>query len=165
MVIGQCNVHHWANDDLKLCNFHHPLIDCLNSSAYLSFDSNGSLKCSVHSQNCALGWIDDWRSQQRSKHSSIADREGAAVHILDCQRSFLGLVAKRVDAQLYLCEVHAFAAAQHWHNETFRGSNSHRDINVIAINNFLEINKAFECCLIKRNDELTLSSMTALTVG
>lgn len=87
---------------------------------HLSLDGDGSLECSVHSEDGALWRIDDRSSQQRSEDASVADSESAAVHVLNGECSVLGLDAKSIDTQLDLGVVHAFDVAQDGNDETFR---------------------------------------------
>lgn len=74
----------------------------------------------MHSEDRALWRIDDRRSQQRSEDASVADREGAAVHVFNSESSVLGLDTKSVDAQLDFGIVHAFDVAQDGNDEAFR---------------------------------------------
>lgn len=87
---------------------------------YLSVPGNRSVEDSVHAQNGRLRWVDDGCSEEGPEYTSIADGEGAAIHILDGQRPCAGLLTKCCNATLNVQVVHSFHVAQHWHHEALK---------------------------------------------
>lgn len=49
----------------------------------------------MHTENSRLRRIDDRCTEQRTEHSSIADRECSSIHVFDGDRPFLGLDEQR----------------------------------------------------------------------
>lgn len=51
----------------------------------LASDGHGPVKDAMHAQNGRLRRVDDGRPKHGAEHSSVADGEGAAVHVLHSQ--------------------------------------------------------------------------------
>lgn len=155
MVVRQGDVHHRPNNHLAL-------------------DRHRSLKDAVHTENGALRRIDDRCAHQRAEHTTVADGERTAVHILDGDRVALRLLAERRNGDLNVGEVLAFAVAQHRHNETLGRGHRNGDVDVVAVDDLLPrrteralrliqvCGQIFDCVDASK---LTPSSMTALTTG
>ena len=63
-----------------------------NESTNLARDRNGPVEDAVHAQDGRLGRVDDGRAKHGAKHPTVADGEGASVHVLHRQ-----LVLTRLD--------------------------------------------------------------------
>src|SRR6185295_18806969 len=75
MIVGECQVIHRANHDLSIFDY-------------------GTLLGSMHAQDRALWWIDDWRRQHGTKHAAIGYRECSAGQFFNRQFAILSALAK-----------------------------------------------------------------------
>ena len=75
VVIGESNVHHRADDNLR--KSHLDKKDKTSNiqegtALYLAIPDNGPLKDTVHAKDCRLGWVDNRGSEQGTKHAAVA---------------------------------------------------------------------------------------------
>lgn len=75
MVIGQSKIHHGTSNDLISTN-------------------NGSVDDRVHSEDGALGRIDDGSAHQRAECASVRNSESSALHVLNRDLSFFSLFSQ-----------------------------------------------------------------------
>ena len=62
-----------------------------SKSVYLSTDRHWTIKYAMHAENGRLWRIDDRCTQQRAKHTTVANGESATIHVFHCQVTFLCL--------------------------------------------------------------------------
>jgi len=105
---------------------------------HLSLDSDWSLKDAVHAENCTLWRIDDGRAHQGTEHSSIANGEGAAVHVLHGDGIPLCLVGQTGQGDLNVSIVHALHVPDDGNHQATGRGHGHRDVHVIAVHNVLQ---------------------------
>lgn len=108
-----------------------------DSFFYLSFDSNRTVKNAVHAKNSTLRWVDDRCAHQWTENTTVTDRKSAAVHVFDSNRTTSGFVTHCSQSNLNFSKVFALDVSQNWHNKTFWCCNSNRNVNIVAIDDFL----------------------------
>src|SRR5687768_1888543 len=98
MIVSQREIHHRTNNDLAVQR-DGPLLNC------------------VHSENSALGWIDDRRGKQRPVNAAVADRKSSALQLFEGKFVFLRFLRELTNRLFDLREAHAFGISQDWNDQ------------------------------------------------
>src|SRR3954447_23211205 len=98
VIVGECEVHHRADDDLTI-------------------ERDWALLDFMHAENARLWGVEDGGRHERAVHAAIRDRERAALHLLDLELAVAGALAEIGDRLLDFRERHALGAAQHRDDE------------------------------------------------
>src|SRR5918996_226146 len=114
MVVGQRDVHHRANDDGALVR-DRPLLD------------------GVHSQNAALGRINDRRREQGSVDTAVADGESTALKLLEFEFVFLRAPNEVSNSELDLSKAHFVGVAQNRYHQALAAADGNADIVVVSV--------------------------------
>src|SRR4051812_22967025 len=126
MIIRECDVHHGPYNDLVL-------------------DGNWPFLYSVHSQNAALGRIDDRRRQQRSIDATVADGKCTALKFFHFQLVVARAAPEVAYGDLEFSEAHTFRIAQYRYYQTFAAPNGYADVIVMVIDNVVPANLGIDC--------------------
>lgn len=60
-------------------------------NSHLAVDGHRSIKDTMHAQDGRLWGVDDGCAKQGAKHATVADGEGASIHVLNCKLVFTSL--------------------------------------------------------------------------
>lgn len=60
-------------------------------NSHLAIDGHGSVEDAMHAQDGRLWGVNDGRAKQGAKHATVADGEGASIHIFNSKLIFTSL--------------------------------------------------------------------------
>mmetsp|Transcript_8730 Transcript_8730/g.27845 ORF Transcript_8730/g.27845 Transcript_8730/m.27845 type:complete len:314 (+) Transcript_8730:650-1591(+) len=121
MIVRQSQVHHWAND-------------------HLTVDRNGAILDRVHAEDGRLGRVENGRTHEGAKDTSVGDGEGTSRHLVQAKRAVASLGRERREGRLRLCNGQRFGVADDRHNEARRRRNGHRNVDVVTVDNLVALN-------------------------
>ena len=75
----------------------------------------------------------------KPEHAAVGDGEGAAGHLLDGQRAFLGALAELGDGLLDLGEAHPVGVADDRHDQPLGRRHRDRDVEIIVIDDLVAL--------------------------
>ncbi len=125
MIVGQCHIHHRADD-------------------HLAGDCDGPLLDGVQAEDAALGWIDQRRGQQRSINAAVGEGERAAPQFVRFDFIFLHPLRKVSDALLDLSKTHPPGVAEHGNDQPTTAADGNRDVMIVAIDDIAAANFGVE---------------------
>jgi len=121
MIIGECNLHHGSSDDSTIFN-------------------HWSQIGRVHAQNRTLRWVHNRCRQHRAEDTSIRHCECATRHMLRCNFTISGQYTVVVDVLFNVCNCFLLYISYNWYHETFRTTDCHSDVVVVAVHYFVIFN-------------------------
>ena len=160
MIVGQGQVHHRTRHNLTIAH-HRPVLD------------------RMHTQNRALGRVQDRRRKHRAVDAAVADAEGAPLQIGDGQAIGLDLLGKSGNGLLDFIQLHAVGVAQDRHHQPLFTADGDADIvkivqnDVIAVDAGIDVRKLFQRLYAGLDEEgheaqrnaVALHEMLALTAA
>ena len=94
--------------------------------------------------------------KQRAEHAAVGDGEGAALHLVDGQRAFLGALAEVGDRLLDLGEAHRLGVANDRNDQALGRGHRDRDVEIIVIDDLVAVDAGVDRGHVARGERAGL---------